>query len=358
MLIRGIRLFHARINLVNPYRLSFTTLKNIDSIVVEIELENGAVGIGEAVPLKGYSDETKVSIINDAINIINRVNLIDVLSLKELLVEKLPNSHFVISAFFVAIENAMGKILIPSKISIPLVCSISSGANYKDLVEKSYEYYDNGFRTIKVKVGRNISEDCSLARRLLSELPLDYKIRFDANQGYSYQQAVKFGKTICGNNMNLVELFEQPFSVNQWDDHRKFIQNFPKIPVMIDESIITRDDITKAADIGATYVKLKLFKHKGILDLLKLAKYARKLEMKVVLGNGVATSIGNLHEAIAYNVFGDFEGASEGNGFTRLTTETIQNSPKLNSGRLEWVSNSKINASQFDKKLYSLIFKS
>jgi len=77
-----------------------------------------------------------------------------------------------------------------------------------------------------------------------------------------------------------------------------------------------------------------------------------------LIENGVASSIGNLHEAIVCNIFDNFEGASEGNGFARLTADTIQNSPKLNSGCLEWVDNPEIDISQFNKELYSLIIKS
>jgi L-Ala-D/L-Glu epimerase len=356
MLIKNIRLFHAKIKLIKPYKLSFKTITKLDSIVIEIELENGAKGVGEAVPLKGYSHETRESIINDIKYVINKIDSMDVYLLKGFIEEKLENSPFVVSAFLVAVEMAINKFPIPSRISIPLVCSISAGSNYTRLVKKAHNYYENGFRTIKIKVGRDLKNDCLLAKKLLDELPEDYRIRFDANQGYNYQQATEFIASMCNSNLGMVELIEQPFGIFQWSEHKKLIRDFPEIPIMIDESIITRDDITKAADIRATHVKLKLFKHKGITDLLDLAKYARELGLKVVLGNGVSSSIGNLQEAVAYKIFQNFEQASEGNGFTRLVDETMINPPKLFAGCLEWSSSDVIGINQFNDQVYSLIF--
>ena len=44
--------------LSEPYKLSFSTIENFDSVWVFIEDEFGRTGIGEAVPLPGYSSET------------------------------------------------------------------------------------------------------------------------------------------------------------------------------------------------------------------------------------------------------------------------------------------------------------
>ena len=44
--------------LTSPYKLSFSTLESFDSVWVIIEDEFGRLGIGEAVPLPGYSPET------------------------------------------------------------------------------------------------------------------------------------------------------------------------------------------------------------------------------------------------------------------------------------------------------------
>ena len=49
--------------LTSPYRLSFATLEYIDSIWVYIEDEEGQKGLGEAVPLLGYGNESTQDIV-------------------------------------------------------------------------------------------------------------------------------------------------------------------------------------------------------------------------------------------------------------------------------------------------------
>ncbi|MCD6041281.1 MAG: O-succinylbenzoate-CoA synthase, partial [Burkholderiales bacterium] len=56
--IAAIRLTRLRIPLKVPYRLSFRPVEHFDTIVVESEAQDGAVGLGEATVLTGYTEET------------------------------------------------------------------------------------------------------------------------------------------------------------------------------------------------------------------------------------------------------------------------------------------------------------
>jgi hypothetical protein len=58
--------------------------------------------------------------------------------------------------------------------------------------------------------------------------------------------------------------------------------------------------------------------------------------MKVVLGNGVATDIGNLIEAEVFHRSGLFSGASEGNGFAKLAWRIMTNPLSISNGDLVW----------------------
>ena len=117
MEIRNIEILHATIPLKEPYILSFARIIEIDSIVVRITLENGGVGYSEAVPLLGYSNETKETIIENSIKVIKLIHKLDTSELESFLDEIIPNASFVISAFITAKEMALKQFSIEKEIT-------------------------------------------------------------------------------------------------------------------------------------------------------------------------------------------------------------------------------------------------
>jgi muconate cycloisomerase len=113
-----------------------------------------------------------------------------------------------------------------------------------------------------------------------------------------------------------IELLEQPFKRNAWQAVESLAKWSP-VPIMLDESIWIADDIKKASECRAGFVKLKLMKHGGIRNTVKLAKLAQGLGLKVILGNGVQTDLGCLDECYAYK-FANLKLAGEMNGFLKL----------------------------------------
>ncbi len=47
-----------RVELAQPYKLSFGTVMAFDTLLVEVFLDDGRYGVGEATILTGYTDET------------------------------------------------------------------------------------------------------------------------------------------------------------------------------------------------------------------------------------------------------------------------------------------------------------
>ena len=137
-------------------------------------------------------------------------------------------------------------------------------------------------------------------------------------------------------NNRYIEYVEQPLDINAWDDCEKLLRQ-SEIAIMLDESISNEDDIRLAAKIGVSHIKLKLFKHGGISETGNLALIAKKLGLKVILGNGVSTDIGNIAEAYIYNMFrSQFEKTTEANGFTKCVFSLTNNPPKLTGNKLMW----------------------
>jgi L-alanine-DL-glutamate epimerase-like enolase superfamily enzyme len=133
-----------------------------------------------------------------------------------------------------------------------------------------------------------------------------------------------------------VELVEQPLARANWLGFSYLAARTNHVPFVLDESIVLDADIERAARAGADCVKLKLFKHRGVRRLLSLAERARELGMCTVLGNGVASDIGNLIEAAAFIQSGLIAGAFEGNGFAKLPHPLLKHPPRIASGQMIW----------------------
>lgn len=338
MRVKSCELLHARVSLSKPYILSFTTVSAIDSVVVRIVLDNGAVGIGEAVPLPGYSCETVESIVADSKDVLPRIVGANRVELLRILDDEIASSPFVRSAIYSAWELASAEVSLLRTIELPLLTPLASSRNPITVLEHAMAKYELGYRTFKLKVGRDFEADILTCPFLLDNLPEDVKVRIDANQSYSIAEARELLRVVEHKNCHLIELLEQPFGVAEgdWDLFWELAKETDHVPLMLDESIILTSDIDRAAEVGADLVKLKLFKHRGIHELIALAKKARRNGMGVVLGNGVSSEIGNLIEAHAFQEAGVFQGAFEGNGFAKLSHTLLDTRIVIDNGSMCW----------------------
>ena len=87
---------------------------------------------------------------------------------------------------------------------------------------------------------------------------------------------------------------------------------------MLDDSISSAQDIERAREIGATWVKLKLCKHPGMSETKRLIKVAQASGLKLVFGNGVQSAVGNHLESRIYSDTG-ITAAGEQNGFLKVS---------------------------------------
>ena len=336
--VKSCDVLKAAIPLKQPYVLSFATVADIFSVIIRITLDNGMVGLSEAVPLPGYSEESKETILSDCCSIVPKIIGLSLEEIYEKLQQDLQQSHFVRSAIYTSCEVAAGLVAMPLSLKLPLLAPISSSNDLNDIQKKVAGFYREGFRTIKLKTGKNIDFDLLTTEFLLNELPEGIKIRIDANQAYTFEEAASLLKKLDHPRNYLIELFEQPFGIDEdgWEMFSRLAPRSEHIPLMLDESIFSISDVTRAHNCGASFVKLKLFKHQGIQELLRMAQHAKELGVKVILGNGVSSDIGNLLEAIAFQESGLFYGAFEGNGFEKLVDTLLVNPLRIVDGDLVW----------------------
>ncbi len=329
---------HYRMPLTSPYNLSFTTLNHLDSYVVNLEIDEKNTGFGEVVPLDGYFRENSSSVLKNILTFAETLPGMSELETGKYIQSKLSVSTMACSPFLAGLEMLSGEFNC-TNISVPLVGIMSTEEAAP--LDKLKALTISGFKTIKIKIGQDVDNDIRQSLPLLQHLNDNQKVRFDANQAYELEAAKLFLKTIV-NYKRQVEYVEQPLGIDSWDDTEKLIKE-SEVNVMLDESIGDVHDIESAARIGASHVKLKLFKHGGIRETGKLALLANKKGLKVILGNGVATDIGNLAEGFAYKAFRScFEETTEANGFAKCISSLTNQPPKLIKNRMEWQGKKKL----------------
>ncbi|MDX9751842.1 MAG: enolase C-terminal domain-like protein, partial [Flavobacteriales bacterium] len=140
-------------------------------------------------------------------------------------------------------------------------------------------------RVLKVKLGSGLDR-----RTMEQVLALDDRRLFlDANQGWTdVRQALDMVR-MAGEG-RLVGI-EQPFAADRWDLHRQ-LGELTDVPVYADESVQGPDDLERAAgSFGG--VNIKLMKCGGPDVAVAMARRARALGMRVMLGSMSESSLGS-----------------------------------------------------------------
>ena len=289
------------IPLKQPYRLSHSTITNLETIIVKIETEN-TIGIGEATIIPIYSNETidiVKKVIDEIMPHLKGKRITDIEDINKLFKYKVPKSHLAKSAIECAIYDALGK-----ELKLPLydiiggrvrdkielvgtigICSIEQAVNLAS------HFIKKGFQTLKIKVGRDIEEDI---RRITAIRDLDenIKLRIDANEAYTFDEALKMANILEEIG---VELFEQPLPRDRINELKK-LREYINIPIMVDESVYTIKDLINIIENNAAdMVKLKVMKS-GITDTKVIATIAEEFDISCIIGNGVQTEVGALTE--------------------------------------------------------------
>ena len=300
--------------LKKPYKLSFGTLEIFDVIKILVKI-NGKTFNGEVVPLPGYNSESVASIKRFYDK--QKHNLVgqEIQETRKRIESEDIENQFAKSGILTALDFALDKDFLFSKdqnIRLEFVTPIS-------LETKIEKQRLNS--TVKIKLTGDPNFDCeSLDAFFLMNKNLKNLTRLDANQAYSKKQAEQIlshiSKAIWREK---VAYLEQPLISTNWAETQELVNSFPSVSIMLDESVITENDLRRCKEINIPFVKFKLYKQGGIKELETQIKLANQLGLKVVLGNGVAGKLTNQIENCIYLKYKDWVfGASEANGFKKI----------------------------------------
>lgn len=325
--IDTIRAWRLRIPLIRPYHLSFRQLTFFDMVLVELhDSARQMVSYGESCPLPGYGTETAEEVWAHTKKYCDLIYGCDVAVAREV-VETSDGGSFSKVAVQTALEFLTFGATPGDPLHVPLVGTILAH-DIKDIPHEVTNLLEQGYTTLKFKVGFDPVQDAQSVKQILSLLDATSNVRLDANQGFSPPDARLFMDRI-GPNPNGIELLEQPFPKDRWDWTRELVPYAP-FPIMLDESIEQASDVYRARDVGAQYVKFKLVKAGSLAALDHLIALASSLNLEIIVGNGVAGVVDNRYEALAH-VRGHLITAGEMNGFKKISTQLFSNEPVKNT---------------------------
>lgn len=210
----------------------------------------------------------------------------------------------------------------------PCPCILNTALE-EEIPEYLERLLEEGFTTIKFKIGFDLDQDIRKIKLIQSLLQGRGQLRLDANQKYTLDQARRLVLEVTP---DCIELLEQPFGSGDWEIMEAFAPNCP-LPLMLDESIYDARSISRVLASGcAGYIKLKVMKSGGLAALREQARLVLNNGLKLVIGNGAATDISCAHELLVAREV-KLETAGEMNGYLKLLRPLIPDMLGFHRGR-------------------------
>ncbi len=150
--------------------------------------------------------------------------------------------------------------------------------------EMARKAVESGWPILKIKLGSPGDFDRVVAIRQASPA----RLRVDANAGWNREQALELIPRLTELG---VELVEQPLPVDDLEGLRMLRKKKFGVPILADEPVKTSRDVARHAG-AVDGVVIKLQKTGGIREALRAIHTARALDMLIMIGCMVETSLG------------------------------------------------------------------
>jgi L-Ala-D/L-Glu epimerase len=330
MKLQELTLRTVRLPLIRPYVLSYRTFDEFEPIIVEARDSDGRIGWGEGHISPGSSSETRDGGWSFCREHAAAVTGKDVREAKAIISAHVGASKVAATALLTAIEMLEDHPLLQTEaeMRLPLLTPFNSSTP-SDIEREVEQRLHDGFRTFKIKVGKDPADDLSRVQVIQRAINGRATMRIDANRAFSETDACRFASSLDPSG---IELFEQPCRAEDWDANAH-VASVSTVPVMLDEPICELADVKRAAaieNVGFCKLKLKRF---GGLDLLREAlDTVSRSGMEPVLGDGLSSELGCWMEACVARV--TISNAGEFNGFLKPKVRLFAEPLRFTAGEL------------------------
>lgn len=294
MKIAAIHTGSISVPLKTPFKTAVRTVDAVRDVIVAIETDSGITGYGEAPPTGVITGDTTGAILGaiddhirpallgrDVEDIEGNVNAVS---------SCLVGNTSAKAALDIALHDVWARSL-----GLPLYrlfggnrrtieTDVTVSVNDPDeMARDAKRALDEGYRIIKVKVGKDPVRDFDRLRAIREAIGSDIAIRIDANQGWKPAEAVRILDRMEEAGFG-IELVEQPVKSNDLDGMAYVTAN-TTVPVAADESIWSAEDALEIFRKGAAdMVNIKLMKCGGLSEARRIVAISEVYGAEIMIG--------------------------------------------------------------------------
>jgi L-alanine-DL-glutamate epimerase-like enolase superfamily enzyme len=279
-----------------PFTIATGTMTHAQNIFIRIHTDAGITGVGECSAFPMIVGETQATCFEmakdfaglwkqkDARDIDARLTELDLFTAGNYTAK----SAFDLALYDIAAKAAgvpLYRYLGGEKKVIESDLTIGIGTP-EQMAATAAEFLAKGVHIIKVKLGKDPSTDIERMRRIREAVGKDMRLRIDANQGWSFEDAVTALNGIAPYD---IEFCEQP--MRRWNDELlpELCRRSP-IPLMADESVFTHHDAERIIRNKACHsINIKFAKSGGIREAERINQTAEQ--------NGIPCMMGGMLES-------------------------------------------------------------
>ncbi len=266
-----------------------------DYVLVKIHTDKGIFGIGEAPTDSVEKLETvKFTIDRYIAPRLIGLNPFEIERINDL-ASSMKNGRVVVNHASAAINYALYDIL-GKALNVPLYTLL--GGLYRtrvlasievpkgtpeEMAAHSLEYYNQGIRGIKAKVGSDPDIDAKALKAIREACGEGISLRADANRNYTIQEAIRLCKLAKEYDVGL-ELLEQPITNSDWEGARRIVRAVD-IPIEADEAANNLQQVYQLLrNDTCDIINTKCSKAGGISGVKKWAAVAEAARKTIVIG--------------------------------------------------------------------------
>ncbi len=319
MLITQTEIYKYTIPMV-PFTIATGTMEYAQNLFIRIHTVNGIIGVGEcsAFPMiAGETQATCYEMARDFAKLWKGKSALEIEARLEELDLFTAGNYTAKSAFDMALFDIAAKAANQPLYQYlggrqkPIESDLTIGIDSPPkMAETAIQFKQKGVNIIKVKLGKHAKDDIERIRQIRAAIGNDIQIRIDANQGWSFDDALFALTTLGGYNISFCE---QP--MRKWNDEKlpELCKRSP-IPLMADESVFTHHDAERLIrNKACDYINIKFAKSGGIHEALRINEVAEKNNIACMMG-------GMLESRVALTAKVHFAMANENIKFYDLDT--------------------------------------